>query len=174
MNLSHPASEEIEVSRQGGGKRSNKVTFWGSGACLCVSPSARRREGETESDKEQTGREGSREEAGGGAAARGWMLEHRACCVDLIKFTSVLFAVGLVTQLYLCSAVCWGSTTLTQISGRTGARGSGWSFWGQTRCVCLCQGSSSAAEASACPRCAPILSVHHTWEDRLQCGIVDV
>lgn len=22
------------------------------------------------------------------------MLEHRACCVDLIKFTSVLFAVG--------------------------------------------------------------------------------
>lgn len=71
MNLSHPASEEIEVSRQDGGKRSNKITFWGSGVCLCVSPSARRREGETESDKEQTGREGSREEAGGGAAARG-------------------------------------------------------------------------------------------------------
>lgn len=84
---------------------------------MCVSPSARRQERETESDREQTGRErGSRRRG----AARGWMLEHRACCVDLIKFSSVLFAVGLVTQLYLCSAVCWGWTTLTQISGRTG------------------------------------------------------
>lgn len=45
------------------------------------------------------------------AAARGRMSEHRACCVDLIKFTSVLFAVGLVTQLYLYSAHCCVRTT---------------------------------------------------------------
>lgn len=66
-------------------------------ACFIVCEEAR------ESDREQTERErGSRRRG----AARGWMLEHRACCVDLIKFSSVLFAVGLVTQLYLYSAVC--------------------------------------------------------------------
>ena len=53
------------------------------------------------------------------------MLEHSACCVDLIKFTSVLFAVGLVALLYLCSAVCRVSTTPTQISDRTGGPGLG-------------------------------------------------
>ena len=53
------------------------------------------------------------------------MLEHRACCVDLIKFSSVLFAVGLVTQLYLYSAVCRVLTTQTQISGRAGGLGLG-------------------------------------------------
>lgn len=31
-------------------------------------------------------------------------------CADLIKFSSVLFTLGLVTQLYLCSAACRVST----------------------------------------------------------------
>lgn len=71
-------------------------------ACVCVCyticKEAKRRKLETETER---GRGSGRRRA-----ARGRMLEHRACCVDLIKFTSVLFAVGLVTQLYLCRTVC--------------------------------------------------------------------
>ena len=82
------------VRRQERGKRSQTGSRQGGGG-------SRRREQE--------------EGAGGGsrrrAAAGGGMSEHRACCVDLIKFSSVLFAVGLVTQLYLYSAVCRVLTT---------------------------------------------------------------
>lgn len=59
---------------------------------------------ETKSDREHRGRGRRRRRKGG--VARGGVLEHKACCVDLIKFGSVLFAGGRLSRLYLYSTVC--------------------------------------------------------------------